>query len=171
MAEEMDNDFEFDVTKLDFSQCVADLEGIRKINPHRFEMELLSGVILIDPTRHVIVGYKDLAESDFWVRGHMPGFPLMPGVLMIEAAAQLISFYGETQAIAAGRLMGLGAIDEARFLRKVVPGERLVLVGRGLRVSRRLNRFRCMGYVNGEKAFEATVTGVTLGDRKEILGA
>ena len=166
-----DNEFEFDVTKLDFSQCVADVDAIRKVNAHRFEMELLTAVILIDPSRHVIVGYKDLTEHEFWVRGHMPGFPLMPGVLMLEAAAQLISFYGTSQAVAAGRLMGLGAIDDARFLKKVVPGDRLVLVGRGIKVSRRLNRFHCMGYVDGIKAFEAMVTGVTLGDRKELIGA
>ena len=171
MAADVDKDFEFDVTKLDFNQCVADIEQIRKVNSHRFEMELLTGVILIDPTRHVIVGFKDITENEFWVRGHMPGYPLMPGVLMLEAAAQLVSYYGTAQKVVEGRLMGLGSIDEARFHRRVAPGDRLVLVGRGIKVNRRINRFRCQGYVNGEKAFEATVTGVTLGDRKEMTGA
>lgn len=171
MAADRGNEFEFDVAKLDFTQCVADLDQIRKINPHRFEMEMLSGVVLIDPTRHVIVGFKDLTDNEFWVRGHMPGYPLMPGVLMLEAAAQLVSYYGSSQKIVEGRLMGLGTIDEARFLRRVAPGDRLVLVGRGIKVTRRINRFLCKGFVNGEKAFEATVTGVTLGDRKEMTGA
>lgn len=171
MAADVDKDFEFDVTKLDFNQCVADIEQIRKVNSHRFEMEMLTGVILIDPTRHVIVGFKDITENEFWVRGHMPGYPLMPGVLMLEAAAQLVSYYGTAQKVVEGQLMGLGSIDEARFHRRVAPGDRLVLVGRGIKVNRRINRFRCQGYVNGEKAFEATVTGVTLGDRKEMTGA
>ena len=166
-----DAPFEFDVTKLDFSQCVADIEMIRKVNPHRYDFEMLTGVVLVDPMKHVIVGYKDTSENDFWVSGHMPGFPLMPGVLMLEAAAQLISYYATAQHVVAGRLMGLGSIDEARFHRRVVPGERLALVGRGIKVSRRLNRFQCLGYVNGEKTFEAVITGVTLGDRKEMTGA
>lgn len=165
------NDFDIDVTTLDFSQSVADLDQIRTVNAQRYEMEMLSGVVLLDPVRHVIVGYKDLTESEFWVRGHMPNYPLMPGVLILEAAAQLVSFYGSSQKIVQGKLMGLATIDEARFLRRVVPGERLVLLGRGVKVSRKLNRFRCAGYVGGEKAFEAVVTGVTLGERKEMTGA
>lgn len=170
-AAENANDFEFDVTKLDFSQCVADAEQIRQVNPHRFEMEMLTGVILIDPARHVIIGYKDVTDKEFWVRGHMPGYPLMPGVLMLESAAQLISFYGTSQKVVEGRLLGLGSIDEARFHRRVAPGDRLVLVGRGIKVNRRLNRFQCSGYVGNEKAFEAIVTGVTLGSIKELTGA
>jgi 3-hydroxyacyl-[acyl-carrier-protein] dehydratase len=165
------NEFAIDLTKLDFTQLVAGLDQIRAVNAQRFEMEMLSGVVLLDPVRHVVVGFKDLTENEFWVRGHMPNYPLMPGVLMLEAAAQLVSYYGSSQKIVAGKLMGLATIDEARFLRRVSPGERLVLLGRGIKVSRKLNRFRCEGYVGTEKAFEAVVTGVTLGDRKEMTGA
>src|SRR5689334_3384947 len=74
----MPADDSFDVTKLDFSHPVAGPEEIRAVNPHRFEMELLSGIVLVDPAKHFIVGYKDLTAGDFWVRGHMPGFPLLP---------------------------------------------------------------------------------------------
>jgi 3-hydroxyacyl-[acyl-carrier-protein] dehydratase len=165
------NEFPIDVTKLDYTQLVADIEQIRTVNAQRFEMEMLTGVVLLDPVRHIIVGFKDLTENEFWVRGHMPNYPLMPGVLMLEAAAQLVSFYGSSQKIVAGKLMGLATIDEARFLRRVMPGERLILTGRGMKVSRKINRFRCEGFVGSEKAFEAVVTGVTLGDRKEMTGA
>ena len=78
----------------------------------------------------MIVGYKDLTDTEFWVRGHMPGFPLMPGVLMCEAAAQLCSYYYINHKIGEpGRAARLGGLDEARFLRQVRPGDRLVMVG------------------------------------------
>lgn len=161
-----------DVSALDFTKPVADLDAIRKVNPHRFEFEMLTGIVFIDPKKHVIVGYKDLFPTDFWARGHMPGFPLFPGVLMCEAAAQLCCYYTVTQKVVdEGALMGLGGIDEARFVRPARPGDRLVLVGQGLKVHRRLNRFRVTGLVNGEKAFEATVTGVPIGRLEDLRGA
>ena len=60
---------------------------------------MLDGIVLIDPGRHLIVGYKDVRPDEFWVRGHMPGFPLLPGVLMCEAAAQLSCYYAVSQKV------------------------------------------------------------------------
>ena len=78
---------ELDLATIDFSNVLAGIDEIRALNPHRYEFEMLTAVVHIDPSRHVIVGYKDISDTEFWVRGHMPGFPLMPGVLMCEAAA------------------------------------------------------------------------------------
>ena len=153
---------EFDPATLDLTQRVADIDRIREVNPHRFELELLTAVTHLDPARQFIVGFKDLTESEFWVRGHMPGFPLMPGVLMCEAAAQLCAFYGTTQGITQGRMMGLGGIEHAKFKRMVRPGDRLVLVGFGVKVDRRLMKFHVRGYVGTEQAFETIVSGVPL---------
>ena len=152
----------FDPTTLDLTLRVADLDAIRAANPHRFEMELLTAITHLDPARKFIAGFKDLRADEFWVRGHMPGFPLMPGVLMCEAAAQLSAYYGATQGITQGRMMGLGAIESAKFRRMVRPGERLVLAGFGLKVDRRLMKFHVIGYVDGERAFETVVSGVPL---------
>src|SRR5437867_13284797 len=144
----MDGDDPIDVTQLDYSHPIARIEDIRKVLPHRFEMELLTAVVFLDAGKKLIVGYKDLTAEEFWVRGHMPGYPLMPGVLMCEAAAQLCCYYTVTQKVVdEGVLIGLGGIDEARFHRPVRPGERLVLVGRGLKLHRRLNRFHVTGQV------------------------
>jgi 3-hydroxyacyl-[acyl-carrier-protein] dehydratase len=153
---------EIDPLSLDLTQRVADTAAIHAANPHRHEMVMLTAITHLDPSRHLIVGYKDVREDEFWVRGHMPGFPLLPGVLMCEAAAQLSGYYGTSQGITQGRLMGLGGVEMAKFKRMVRPGDRLVLVGHGLKVDRRLMRFLVRGYVGGEMAFETVVVGVPL---------
>lgn len=163
---------ELDVSTLDLSRPIAGIEEIRAVNPHRFEFEMLSAVVLLDPARKLIVGYKDLTDHEFWARGHMPGFPLLPGVLMCEASAQLCCYYTVTQKVCdPGVLMGLGGIEDTKFLRPVRPGDRLVMVGTGLKVHRRLTRFRTLGYVRNEKVFETTVIGVPIGKLEELKGA
>jgi len=165
-------DLGVDLSSLDFSRPVADIEAIRAVIPHRYEMELLSGIAYVDPARHLIVGYKDVRPDEFWVRGHMPRFPLMPGVLMCEAAAQLTCYYGLSQGIVDPEsLQGLGGIENTRFHRPVRPGERLVLVGKGLRVHRRMTRFSVTGLVNGEKVFETEVIGVPVGKWEDMVRA
>jgi 3-hydroxyacyl-[acyl-carrier-protein] dehydratase len=167
-----DTDLGIDLAALDFARPVADIDAIRAINPHRFEMEMLDGIVLIDRGRHLIVGYKDARPDAFWVRGHMPQFPLLPGVLMCEAAAQLSCYYAVSQGfVEADVLYGLGGIERVRFHRPVRPGDRLVLVGKGVKVHRRMTRFAVTGVVGGEKAFEAEVVGVPLGKWEDIRGA
>jgi 3-hydroxyacyl-[acyl-carrier-protein] dehydratase len=163
---------ELDVSTLDLSRPIAGIDEIRAVNPHRFEFEMLSAVVLLDPARKLIVGYKDLTDHEFWARGHMPGFPLMPGVLMCEASAQLCCYYTVTQKVCdPGVLMGLGGIEDTKFLRPVRPGDRLVIVGTGIKVHRRLTRFRAVGYVRNEKVFETTVIGVPIGKLEDLTGA
>jgi 3-hydroxyacyl-[acyl-carrier-protein] dehydratase len=160
----MDEAENFDLSQLDFSRPVATIEQIREILPHRFEMEMLTAILLVDPARRIIVGYKDVREDEFWVRGHMPGFPLLPGVLMCEAAAQLCCIHNVLEKInSTDVLMGLGGIEDARFVRPVRPGDRLVIVGHGIKMHRRLTRFRAVGFVRNEKVFETTVIGVPIG--------
>ena len=168
----MDEADAFDPCQLDFSRPIALIERIREILPHRFEMEMLTGVVMIDPVRRLIVGYKDVTADEFWVRGHMPGFPLLPGVLMCEAAAQLCCFYNVMQKVnSTDVLMGLGGIENSRFFRPVRPGDRLVIVGHGVKVHRRLTRFHAIGYVGSDKVFEATVIGVPIGKWEDLNGA
>jgi 3-hydroxyacyl-[acyl-carrier-protein] dehydratase len=168
----MDEAESFDLTQLDFSRPIALIEQIREVLPHRFEMELLTGIVLVDPGRRLIVGYKDVLEDEFWARGHMPGYPLLPGVLMCEAAAQLCCFYNIMQKVNGNDiLIGLGGIENTRFLRPVRPGDRLVIVGHGIKVHRRLTRFHAIGYVGSDKVFETTVIGVPIGKWEDLRGA
>ena len=82
-----------DFSEFDENRIVADQETIRRFNRQRYEMEQLTAVVHMDTVKHLAVGYKDLTPDEFWVRGHMPGMPLMRGVLMCEAAAQMCSYY------------------------------------------------------------------------------
>jgi len=76
-----------DLDKIDLDDLVFGVDDIERINPHRYEMRQLDGVIWHDPETAAVVGFKDVTPDEFWVRGHIPGRPLMPGVIMIEAAA------------------------------------------------------------------------------------
>jgi 3-hydroxyacyl-[acyl-carrier-protein] dehydratase len=124
----MPPELHLDPAQLDLGRILADPEAIRLINPQRFEMEQLSAIVHIDPSQHLIAGYKDVRPDEFWVRGHMPDYPLLPGVLMCEAAAQLCAYYIATQGICQGDFIGFGGLENVRFRGQVRPGDRLVLV-------------------------------------------
>lgn len=121
-----------DPSEYDLERVVADIEEIRKYNPQRFEMEQLTAIVFDDLERGVCVGYKDVTEDEFWVRGHMPGMPLMPGVVMCEAAAQLCSYHTQRHNLLKAELVGFGGLDEVRFRGTVVPGDRLVIAAEKL---------------------------------------
>jgi 3-hydroxyacyl-[acyl-carrier-protein] dehydratase len=134
-------------------------DEIRRTNAQRFEMEHLDAVTLLDPATMEIVGYKDVRGDEFWVRGHIPGRPLLPGVIMLEALAQLTSLYiGRT--VPDIGFIGFGGVDGVRFRSTVVPGRRLVLVGKGVTIRSRVAIFDTQGWVDGKLAVEARITGV-----------
>lgn len=123
-----------DLTQLDLNSVQHDRDGIRKLNPHRHEMEQLTAIVHIDKEENVSVAYKDISEQEFWVRGHMPGYPLMPGVLMCEAAAQLAAFHSTICNLLKGDFVGFGGMDEVRFRGMVRPGDRLLIVVKLLKI-------------------------------------
>jgi 3-hydroxyacyl-[acyl-carrier-protein] dehydratase len=151
-----------DPTTLDFSHVVADTDAIRAINPQRFEMEALSAIVRIDKEKKIIVGYLDVTDKDFWVRGHMPGFPLMPGVLICEAAAQLCSYYVAKEKIFDSNYVGLGGLDEVRFRGMVRPGDRLVMVCQMVREKRLMAQCYAQGFVGSKMVFDGKVQGIPL---------
>jgi 3-hydroxyacyl-[acyl-carrier-protein] dehydratase len=152
----------FDHSRLDFGHVVADREAIHKANPQRFEMDQLTAIVYLDPAEHVVVGYKDVGPDEFWVRGHLPGYPLMPGVIMCEAAAQLCSYYMVQTGLNEGNFVGFGGMENVRFRSPVRPGDRLVLVARGQKLHRRQSVFTVQGFVGGTMAFHADIIGVPM---------
>lgn len=152
-----------DLAALDLNRIVADQEAIRKYNPQRFEMEQINAVVVEDTERGICVGYKDVRDDEFWVAGHMPDMPLMPGVLICEAAAQLASYFTLKYDLLGAELVGLGGIEGVRVRGRVVPGDRLVIVLQQIRVRRgALIVCRFEGFVEDTLVVEGKIMGVRL---------
>ena len=147
----------------DLDHVISDIDEIRRYNMQRYEMEQLTAIVHEDPSRHICVGYKDLTHDEFWVRGHMPGVPLMPGVLMCEAAAQMASYYCQKFDLLGVRVIGFGGLEEVRFREPVLPGNRFVIAARLLQV-RRGAMVVCefQGFVNRSMVCEGIIKGIPL---------
>jgi 3-hydroxyacyl-[acyl-carrier-protein] dehydratase len=159
----MPPELNFDPARLDLTRVVADQEAIRGVLPQRHEMLQLNAVVYVDTEREIIAGYKDVGADEFWVRGHMPGAPLLPGVLMCEAAAQLASFYiVKYSGLLSGSFIGFGGLENVRFRAPVRPGDRLVMVAKGLKLHRRQSIFNIQGFVGATMVFHADVIGVQM---------
>ena len=150
----MPPELHFDLAQIDFTKVVGDAEAIRKVNPQRFEMEQLDAVVYLDPVNKILIGYKDIRYDEFWVRGHMPGYPLLPGVLMCEAIAQVGAIAVLTDPRFAGKLPLFGGLDGARFRRQVGPGDTLELHVELQRMSARAGKGRGSALLRGETACE-----------------
>jgi 3-hydroxyacyl-[acyl-carrier-protein] dehydratase len=157
----------FDPSQLDLGRVVADHVEILSVNPQRFEMEQLTAIVHLDLEQHLIAGYKDVRPDEFWVRGHMPGYPLLPGVLICEAAAQLCAFYMVKAGLQSGDFLGFGGMENVRFRGVVKPGDRLVLVAKGRDVHPRRSVFDVQGFVGSTMVFSGDIIGMPLTRRPE----
>jgi 3-hydroxyacyl-[acyl-carrier-protein] dehydratase len=154
-----------DPAMIDTSRILVDQEGIRRLNLQRFEMEQLTAIVSLDVNAHLIVGYKDVRADEFWVRGHMPGFPLLPGVLICETAAQLCSYYCQTIHLIDEGFVGFGGMEDVRFRGQVRPGDRLIMVAKASRVNRRQTMFDTQGFVESNMVYHGRIIGVPITSR------
>lgn len=151
----------YDLSAFDFANPLFGSEAIRAVNPQRFEMEQLTAVVHVDERGRGIVGYKDVAPDEWWCRGHMSGFPLMPGVLQCEAAAQLAGFFAKKYGLLGGSFVGFGGLDDVRFRAPVYPGSRLDLAARAVSVrAGRRAEFEFQGFVGGTMVLTGHMIGV-----------
>jgi len=156
-------DWIVDPATLDFGHVLADTEEIRRWNPQRFEMEQLTAIIYEDSVRNTCAGYKDITDEEFWVRGHMPGMPLMPGVVMLEAVAQVCCYFAHKYDLLGTSMVGFGGLEEVRFRDPVVPGDRLVVMCELLKARRnRLIVCRFQGVVEGNLVLEGILKGIPI---------
>jgi 3-hydroxyacyl-[acyl-carrier-protein] dehydratase len=148
----------FDIAGIDLDRIVFDQNAIREINPQRGTMEHLNAIVYANAENGTIVGYKDVRDDEFWVEGHIPGRPLLPGVIMLESGAQLASFYTK-KFIGWKGFIGFGGVDEVKFRQQVPPGVRMYVLGK--KIWERHHRICCkvQGLVNGSLVFEAAITG------------
>ena len=150
-----------DLSKIDLTACAASPEEIAQWNPHRGQIVQLDRVIWFNEAVDQGVGIKHVREDEFWVDGHFPERPLMPGVLMVEAGAQLASylFYRRRrqECIAA-----FTRIQDTVFRRHVVPGDDLYLLCREVQFRPRRFISDLQGIVDDQIAFESRISGMVL---------
>lgn len=152
-----------DISTIDLTQVIADIHEIRRLNPQRHEMEQLTAIAFEDLDQKICVGYKDITREEFWVRGHMPGMPLMPGVVMLEAAAQICSYFTQKHNLLGADMVGFGGVDGVRFRDPVIPGDRLVIACQLVKARpRRMVVSRFEGWVGDSRVIEGEMRGIPI---------
>lgn len=119
---------------------------------------------MFDANEQAILAYADIKEDAWWVRGHVPGRPILPGVLMLEMAAQTSAVLLKMVDPDHQDFIGFGGIDNCKFREAVTPPSRLFLLCKGTEYRPRRIISATQGVINGRLVFEATVTGLVLRD-------
>lgn len=134
-------------------------EDITRILPHRYPFLLVDRVVEVDPGKRV-KGYKNVSANEGFFNGHFPGLPVMPGVLQVEALAQTSALLAVTDAgfDPEKQVAYLMSIDDVKFRRPVVPGDRLDLEVELIQSRRGIVKVQGRATVDGERACEAVIT-------------
>ena len=137
-----------------------DIREIQQLLPHRYPFLLVDRIIELIP-KHKAVGIKQVTINEFFFQGHYPEFPVMPGVLIIEALAQV----GAVLALReiedrAAKTPFFSGIDNARFRRPVVPGDTLRLEVTATRIGQRIQRMHGEAFVDGQLVADADIMSV-----------
>ena len=137
---------------------VLDINEIKKILPHRYPMLLVDRILEIEPMKRA-VGIKNITANEVQFLGHFPNEPIMPGVLLIEAMAQVggvAMLYPEENR---GKIAVFAKIDNMRFRKQVVPGDQVVTTAEVTKIMRgNMGIIHCEGKVDGKVACECYCT-------------
>ena len=132
-------------------------EEIKAIIPHRYPFLLVDKILEIDEGKRV-VGLKNVSINEPFFQGHFPDYPVMPGVLIVEAMAQVGAIAVLNMEGNKGKIGFLAGIDKCRFKRQVVPGDQLLLEVEITRMKGPIGKGKGRATVNGELACEAEIT-------------
>lgn len=150
-----------DLGAIDLTKTCLDRDEIYRRLPHRYEFMLLDGVCHIDEEKKLIVAYHDVKPDHWWVRAHVPGRPLLPGVLMLEMAAQVSAVMAKLVGGFDG-FIAFGGVDRCKFRETVSPPARFYLLSAGTEYRKRRIVSDTQGVVEGRMIFEARITGMML---------
>lgn len=151
-----------DLQRFDRTRIVYDRSQIYARLPQKHEFMQLDGIIHLDHAAGEAIAYRDVCDDEWWCKAHIPGNPILPGVLMLEAAAQLAAFMERYCKPDFHGFVGYGGVDGCKFRKTVKPPARLWLLCR--RMDARSRRIICyvQGVVDDVLVFEATVTGLVV---------
>jgi 3-hydroxyacyl-[acyl-carrier-protein] dehydratase len=138
---------------------MMDQAAMQKLLPHRDVMFMLDSVVWHADDFTLAVAAKKIRDDEFWCKGHIPGRPILPGVLMVESGAQLASimYYARVKT---DKFAGFTRIEDTAFRGMVVPGDTLYLVTREVKFSMRRFVADVQGIVDDKIVFESRVTGM-----------
>ncbi len=151
-----------DLKQFNRSKVVYTRARIYELLPQRYEFMQLDGVVHVDHDVGEAVAFMDVRDDQWWCKAHLPGKPILPGVLMLEAGAQLAAFMERYSAGGFEGFVGYGGVDECKFRQSVVPPARLWLLARRIEARSRRIICRVQGVVEGALVFEATITGLVI---------
>ncbi|MHC4590057.1 MAG: 3-hydroxyacyl-ACP dehydratase FabZ [Planctomycetota bacterium] len=132
------------------------IRAIQRLMPHRYPMLLVDRVVEIEGDRKAI-GVKNVTINEPFFTGHYPGTPIMPGVLIVEAMAQLGGILMSQKLEHTGKIAVLLSLDRVKLRRPVVPGDQLILEAEAVRAKPRTGTVKCRAFVGSKLAAEALV--------------
>lgn len=150
-------------TELGLHQSVFDIRKIHRLLPHRYPMLLVDRVVEIDGDRRA-VGIKNVSINEPFFQGHYPGTPIMPGVLVVEAMAQLSGVLIGQKLEHTGKLAVLLSLDRVKLRKPVTPGDQLMMEATSVKMRGRIVHMRCRAYVAEDLAAEAEVKFMLVDD-------
>lgn len=134
---------------------VMDVNEILGILPHRYPFMLVDRIVEMNVEDKSIVGYKNLTFNEPFFQGHFPGEPIMPGVMQLEAMAQVSGILLNKVSQKEGEIAYFMSIDKAKFRRKVVPGDTLRMEIKVTRMRSRMAAVEAKAYVGDDLASQA----------------
>ena len=135
---------------------VLDIKRVQRILPHRYPLLMVDRIIEIEGSKRV-VGLKNVTINEAFFQGHYPGDPIMPGVLIIEALAQIGGILLGQELEHTGKVAVLLTLDKVKFRRAVRPGDQLVLEAEAIRVRSTTGHVRGLARVDGDVVAEAEI--------------
>lgn len=148
-----------------------EVEDIKKILPHRYPFLLVDRIIELIPGERV-VGIKNVTINEPFFQGHFPGNPIMPGVLIIEAMAQVggILAYKSIKEGVPGEYIYLAGMDKVRFRKPAVPGDRITFELSMIRQKSRVYKMKGVAYVDDSLIAEAELIATIMDTKAQGVG-